>query len=104
MDLTLGSGWPFGGPHIPVTQAAGRLRVERVTVAANTIAIPIPYIAQGEKLIAAFLARGNRRITAIDHGLLRVPHDVDGAQVVLFFIPSRTPHQVKRPPLSPEAL
>src|SRR5690348_16179586 len=30
MDLTLGSGWPFGGPAIPVTQAAGMLRVERV--------------------------------------------------------------------------
>ena len=25
MDLTLGSGWPFGGPHIPIAQAAGRL-------------------------------------------------------------------------------
>src|SRR6266404_8983312 len=97
MDLTLGSGWPFGGPHIPVTQAAGRLRVERVTVSANTIAIPIPYIGQGEKLIAAFLASGNRRITDIDHSLLRVPHDVGGAQVVLFFIASRTAQQVKRP-------
>ncbi len=29
MDVTLGSGWPFGGPAIPVTQAAGELRVER---------------------------------------------------------------------------
>src|SRR5689334_23988442 len=26
MDLTLGSGWPFGGPHIPVELASGRLR------------------------------------------------------------------------------
>lgn len=26
MDLTLGSGWPFGGPHIPPKLAAGRLR------------------------------------------------------------------------------
>ena len=23
MDLTLGSGWPYGGPQIPITQAAG---------------------------------------------------------------------------------
>src|SRR6185295_4051859 len=29
MDLTLGSGWPYGGPHIPITKAAGKLRVER---------------------------------------------------------------------------
>src|SRR4051794_14344639 len=24
MDITLGSGWPFGGPHIPVTEASAR--------------------------------------------------------------------------------
>jgi hypothetical protein len=29
MDLTLGSGWPYGGPHIPLNLAAGRLRVVR---------------------------------------------------------------------------
>jgi len=28
VDLTLGSGWPYGGPHIPLDQAAGRLRIE----------------------------------------------------------------------------
>src|SRR5882672_8604285 len=49
MDLTLGSGWPFGGPHIPVTQAAGRLRVEHVTVPANALSISVPYIGEGEK-------------------------------------------------------
>ncbi len=96
MDLTLGSGWPFGGPHIPVTQAAGKLRVERVSVPANTVSIPIPYIAEGEKFIAAFLERGNKRLTGIADGIVRVPHDVDGPQVVLFFIASRTAQQVKR--------
>ena len=35
VDVTLCSGWPFGGPHIPVTQAAGELRVERVAVVAG---------------------------------------------------------------------
>ena len=24
MDLTLGSGWPYGGPHIPLEQASGQ--------------------------------------------------------------------------------
>src|ERR1043165_7192182 len=28
MALTLGSGWPYGGPHIPADQAAGRFRME----------------------------------------------------------------------------
>ena len=35
MDVTLGSGWPFGGPHVPITQAAGRLRVDSTLAAAG---------------------------------------------------------------------
>jgi hypothetical protein len=42
MDLTLGSGWPYGGPHIPATKASGRLRVARAA----------PKLADGETLIA----------------------------------------------------
>src|SRR5437764_13996940 len=30
LDITLGSGWPFGGPQIPITRSAGEMRVERV--------------------------------------------------------------------------
>lgn len=111
MDLTLGSGWPFGGPHIPITQAAGRLRVERVHVDGNTGAVPVPYIGEGEKLIAAFLARGDRqrfsadgirRIMEIHDGVLAVPRDPSGQHVVLFFIASRTGQTVKRPAVGAE--
>src|ERR1700729_890109 len=31
VDVTLGSGWPFGGPNIPVTQSAGQLRLAIVS-------------------------------------------------------------------------
>src|SRR5436189_1842070 len=61
LDLTLGSGWPYGGPHIPVTEAAGKLRCDRVVVPANTSSMPLPDLENGEKLIAAFLARGDAR-------------------------------------------
>ena len=27
MDLTLGSGWPYGGPSVPITDASGKLRL-----------------------------------------------------------------------------
>ena len=27
LNLTLGSGWPYGGSYVPVTDAAGRLRI-----------------------------------------------------------------------------
>jgi hypothetical protein len=57
VDVTLGSGWPFGGPHIPVTQAAGKLRVEVDLVAAGATRMLAPHIDVGEELISAFLAR-----------------------------------------------
>jgi hypothetical protein len=44
-DLTLGSGWPFGGPHIPLNLAAGRLRIVRGAA---------PQLAEGEQLVAAY--------------------------------------------------
>jgi hypothetical protein len=43
MDITLGSGWPYGGPHTPVEQASARLRYER---GPNP-----PTLGAGEKLI-----------------------------------------------------
>ena len=105
-DLTLGSGWPFGGPHIPITEAAGRLRVDHVPVPANATSVPMPRIAEGEKFIAAFLARGDqrqfsaegiRRITEVDNSAVHVPADASAGRVVLFFISSRTRQTVKRP-------
>src|SRR4051794_24993936 len=53
MDLTLGSGWPFGGPHIPVALASPRLRVQ--TGSLN--------LREGEKLIAVF-GTGGKQVPA----------------------------------------
>ncbi len=69
MDLTLGSGWPYGGPNVPITEAAGKLRCVRVTAGASA-----PGITEGEKLLAEFPV-GNEK---------------------LFFIASRTRMMVKR--------
>src|SRR6266446_5433927 len=99
MDVTLGSGWPFGGPHTPITEAAGRLRCDRVPIPAGACSAPLPDITAGEKLLAVFLAQGNRkefspkgirRLTDIERGRLRLPSGLAGPHVVLFFIASRT--------------
>ena len=57
VDMTLCSGWPYGGPYVPVTQAAGKLRVDRVEVANGTGSVPSPNLSAGEALLAAFLVR-----------------------------------------------
>src|SRR5262245_15334425 len=57
VDITLGSGWPFGGPHIPITQAAGGMRVEVVAITSGSTAIAIPSVTAGEQLLGVFLVR-----------------------------------------------
>src|ERR1700761_2465315 len=56
VDLTLGSGWPFGGPNIPIDLAAGRLRV--VSVAVGAAGAEPPKLVEGESFVAAFVAKG----------------------------------------------
>lgn len=105
VDITLGSGWPFGGPHIPVTQAAGELRVERVSVPAGSISAAVPALEAGEKLLAAFLVpeNGDAPDYRQAHQLpipagprIEVPHLSNSPQAVMFFISSRTGMMVKR--------
>ena len=111
VDITLGSGWPYGGPHIPITEAAGRLRVDRIPVPPNARSVALPSLEHGETLIAAFLAAGDarafsaaelRRITAMEPGRLLLPADLQGPHVVLFFISGRTGQQVKRAAVNAE--
>jgi len=106
VDITLGSGWPFGGPHIPVTQTAGMLRVETVKVPEGASSVLVPYIETGEKLLAAFLFRGDAENASLASahqlgeprdGRVQIPGAPSDGASVLFFIASRTGMMVKRP-------
>jgi hypothetical protein len=106
VDVTLGSGWPFGGPHIPVTQAAGSLRVESIAVSRGSESVAVPPMEAGEELIAAFLTSGTNptldmkttRALPIPAGpRLSLPENGADGRAVLFFISSRTGMMVKRP-------
>jgi hypothetical protein len=111
VDITLGSGWPFGGPHIPVTQAAGQLRVETIPIRPGTDSVAVPDISTGEQLLAAFLApvregrislREAKQVSSIVNGRLRITPPVEIANDVIFFISSRTGMMVKRPAVGAE--
>jgi alpha-L-rhamnosidase len=105
VDITLGSGWPFGGPHIPVTQAAGELRVETVDVAPSVRSIPLPSLENGEKILAAFLVPSHgaeihlklaKPLPLPSGERLNFTPDSTSKRTVLFFISSRTGMMVKR--------
>jgi hypothetical protein len=106
LNLTLGSGWPYGGTYVPVSDAAGKLRVEAEPVQSGDSSLSVPSIRNGEKLLAVFLAGGTSQKYDADHAKqlpmpngLRVDVPIGGLdrpRVVLFFISSRTGQQVKR--------
>jgi hypothetical protein len=111
MDLTLGSGWPFGGPMVSIDQAAGQLRSERVKVGGDKRRVPLPKVPAGEKFIGAFLVRtqGNevipdsiRELTDIKDGAVWLPANLEGSYEVMFFISGRAGMQVKRPAVGGE--
>jgi alpha-L-rhamnosidase len=105
LNLTLGSGWPYGGSYVPVNDASARLRIVADVVPKGAASLPIPSIRNGEKLLAVFLASGTPREYDAEHtqqlhelGAFRLtlPTGITGPHVVLFFISSRTGQQVKR--------
>jgi hypothetical protein len=113
VDITLGSGWPFGGPHIPITQAAGEMRVQTVAIPSGALSIATPGLAAGEQWVAAFLVPGSGDglvfkeakpvpMPVIKNGRLQISPGLMGAYSAVFFISSRTGMMVKRPAVGAE--
>lgn len=105
--MTLGSGWPFGGPHIPITQAPGRMRVEAIAISPGNQSIAIPSLVTGEELVAVFWVpsfgntldcREAKQIPTpvIKNSRLQIPAELKGPYSAVFFISSRTGMTVKR--------
>ncbi len=126
MDLTLGSGWPYGGPQFSAGEGAGRLLTQVVQVPAGQKSVPAPVLRDGQSLIAAFVGQGNSGLGAVGGrgrgpgsnagridvstmkeipirggGAVLASDAFDPAEVV-FFLAGRTGMQVKRPALGAE--
>jgi len=99
VDITLGSGWPYGGPKTTLANAAGRLRVVAVPVTGASLAAPT--LAEGDKLIAAFVVTGTDKsfeassAQRIDTSTWAIPAGA-GTRTALIFIASHTKQTVKR--------
>jgi hypothetical protein len=107
IDATLCSGWPYGGPSTPLSEAAGRLRTFEVSVPLYAGSLPLPRLSEGDEFISASIVDGdpgkwNAATSAelplgplIDsRTLLLTPATKD--RVALFFVASHTLQQVKR--------
>jgi hypothetical protein len=106
LNLTLASGWPYGGAYVPVTDAAGRLRIVADAAPPGATSLPVPSIGNSESLLASFIAAGTPKQYDAEHAqsvseirdgrLLLPPPGAHPERVALFFISSRTGQQVKR--------
>jgi len=93
MDVTLGSGWPFGGAYVPVTQAAASLRMTKMSVPAGATQVPVPSLQQGEHALTAFV--DGRRLSVDGAGAIAIPPAPTERSATLF-VAARTGQQVKR--------
>ncbi len=101
VDLTLASGWPYGGAYVPVDHASSRLRIVNTPIPDGATSIAIPDVGNGESLIAVFLKTGandmNMQQMPPFTGLrMPVPANNKGQNSAVFFIASRTGQMVKR--------
>jgi hypothetical protein len=116
IDVTLCSGWPYGGPATSLAEAAGRLRTIEVAVEPGVTSVTTPRLAEGESLLSAALVDGTPSPQPVRRGETPPPSTWDARtakpfkpvgettqvepanspRVALFFISSHTRQQVKR--------
>jgi len=105
IDVTLCSGWPYGGPATPLSEAAGHLRTVEIAVPSNAKAVSLPELAEGETLISASIVTGElNHWNAASTKTIQIPAEATElaitrsieSRVALIFIASHTRQQVKR--------
>ena len=110
MDLTIGSGWSYGGPYITPELAATRLRSERREIAPDVVSIERPAPFEHDRLIAAFIAPGSvqeadpaafREVAIPETGRIPLPPR-RGPHVVLLYFSGQTGQIVKRAAMGAE--
>jgi len=103
MDLTLASGWPYGGPQFSLEDSAAALRMKTLAVGPGQRTAPLPELPAGQTVIAAFAksAGSFRAIPIAGHALQLGSIVPDGAEVQLYLRRSGI-MAVKRPAIKGE--
>ncbi len=116
IDVTLCSGWPYGGPATTLAEAAGHLRTVEVALPAGAKAVASPKLGEGDSMISAALVEGSLT-PPMRRGVSAAPRSTwdpasavafapagentimaasNSSRVALFFVASHTRQQVKR--------
>jgi len=101
-DVTLGSGWSFGGPHVTAETAARRLHWDQQEVLPAGTALPLPRTWPGDEFVGAWVGDGSGQELPAEFELLPVANDAIqvppglGPRVVLTAVGRLTGQNVKR--------
>ena len=101
-DLTLGSGWSYGGAHVPTELAAQRLHWDVRGIGPEALRMPLGARWSGESVVAAYVADGAPGERDLGWELLEIVGEEllvsagTGPRVVLLAIAGPTGQQVKR--------
>src|SRR5215212_1784716 len=71
-DLTLGSGWSFGGPHISTELAARQLHWMQREIGPGRLEVPVVSSWPGDELVAAYVGAGSLQEPAASYERLPV--------------------------------
>ncbi len=102
LDVTLGSGWPYGGPATTLPEAAERVRVAELPLAPGATILPALPLAEGESVLSISLVNGEPKHWQAASAQLLAQNqtkDLPSAttpRTALVFIASHTGQQVKR--------
>src|SRR3984885_10622498 len=102
LGVTLGSGWPYGGPATTLKEAAGRLRVDELAVAPGATSLPGFALAEGESVISISLVHGEPKHWQAAPAQLLAPGQTKDLppsatpRTALVFVAGHTSQQVKR--------
>lgn len=101
-DITLGSGWPFGGPHVRADTAAKRLHWDRQEIGTAAVDVPAPHAWPQDDLIASYLGDGSLQeppaefeLLPMTGGTIHIPEG-RGPRVILTVVSRLTGQNVKR--------
>ncbi len=102
-DMTLGSGWPFGGPHIDGEHAAARIIKQDLPAPGGVEAVDLPALETGQRYVAAFVGTSptDAQPAAIN-GARATFAKASIDRTLYLILQTRTRQQVKRPTVGSE--
>ena len=110
LDVTLGSGWPYGGPATTLQEAAACLRLAELPVAPGATSLPPVPLAEGESVVSISIVSGEPKHWDASSAQLLAPGQTkdlpqsDAPRTALMLIASHTGQQVKRAAAGAEGL